>query len=98
MASDPVRICICVHSLLTCYVTEYQTEVFPGEPFEIEAVAVGQRMGIVPSIVRASFTDGEGRLGNGEDVQSVGKQCTTLKFTAYTSKEKSKELSTRLCL
>ncbi len=94
VTSDPIRICICFHSPPVCNVTEYQTEVFPGESFEIEAVAVGQRMGIVPSIVRASFTDGEGRLGNAEDVQTVGKQCTTLKFTAYMSKKKkSIELS-----
>ena len=45
-------------------------------------------MGIMPSIIRASFAGGEGKLGNGEDVQSVGKQCTTLKFTAYTSEKK----------
>ena len=62
VTSDPIRICICIHSLPMCNVTEYRTEVFPGESFEIEAVAVGQRMGIVPSIVRASFADGEGRL------------------------------------
>ena len=91
VTSDPIRICICIHSLPMCNVTEYRTEVFPGESFEIEAVAVGQRMGIVPSIVRASFADGEGRLGTEEDVQTVGKQCTALKFTAYT--KKSLELS-----
>ena len=94
VTSDPIRVCICIHSLPMCNVTEYQTEIFPGESFEIEAVAVGQRMGIVPSVVSASFADGEGRLGTGEDVQTVGKQCTALKFTVYTSKKKkSLELS-----
>ena len=32
-------------------------EVFPGQTFEIEVVAVGQRFGVVPAIVRASFVN-----------------------------------------
>ena len=96
VTSDPIRVCICIQSFPVCNITEYQVEVFPGQSFEIEAVAVGQRMGIVPSIVTVSFTDGEGRLGDGEDVQSAGKECTTLKFTVYTSKKKkSLELSVK---
>ena len=61
-------------------------KVFPGQTFEIEAVAVGQRMGIVPSIVFAQFNDEEGQLRQGQDVQNVGRKCTVLYFTIHSSK------------
>ena len=77
VTSNPIRICICFNSIPLCNVTEYKVnKLFPGQTFEIEAVAVGQRMGTVPSIVLAQFNDKEGSLGNGQDVQSVGKECT----------------------
>lgn len=63
--------------------------VFPGQKFEIEAVAVGQRYGIVPSIVTAELLDtssGKSRLGQGKDVQSMGRQCTILDYTVHSNK------------
>jgi hypothetical protein len=53
----------------------------PGQIFEIEAVAVGQMFGVVPSYVQAEFVGG----GNGEfeqinRVQSTKQQCTKLAF------------------
>ena len=87
VTSNPIRICICFDSIPLCNVTEYKVnKLFPGQTFEIEAVAVGQRMGIVPSIVLAQFSDEEGSLEEGQDVQSVGRECTKLHFTVFTSK------------
>ena len=42
-ASDPTRVCLCTNSMLNKNETEKHVEVFPGQTFEIEAVAVGQR-------------------------------------------------------
>ena len=52
--------------------------IFPGQAFEIEAVAVGQRMGFVLSIVLAQFVDQEGSLEEGQNVQlqSLGRQLS----------------------
>ena len=87
VTSNPIRICICFDSIPLCNVTEYKVnKLFPGQTCEIEAVAVGQRMGIVPSIVLAQFSDEEGSLEEGQDVQSVGRECTKLHFTVFTSK------------
>ena len=88
ITSSPIRICMCHNSIPLCNLTEYKKEnkLFPRQKFEIEAVAVGQRMGIVPSIVLAQFSDEEGKLGEGQDVQSVGRQCTKLHFTVFTLK------------
>ena len=40
----------------------------------------------MPSIVLAQFSDEEGRLGEGQDVQSIGRQCTKLHFMVFTLK------------
>ena len=73
VASDPVRICICINLVPLCNVTKYENviEVFPGEVFKLNVVAVGQRMGIVPAAVIAEISDGGGSLAKGQDVQSV---------------------------
>ena len=84
ITSNPTRICMCSNSIPgpVCNITEHTLELFPGQTFEIEAVAVGQRMGIVPSIVESTIE--EGSLETGQDVQSVGRRCTTLQFTVST--------------
>ena len=86
VASDPTRICMCIDSVPDCSINEHKVELFPGQTFEVEAVAVGQRKGVVPSTVLAQFSDEEGHLGNGQDVQSVGRECTNLQFTVYSLK------------
>ena len=76
--------------------TEHHIKAFPGQKFEIEAVAVGQRMGLVPSSVLAQFveSDEEGSLGEGQSVQSVNDKCSNLYFTVFSEKkEKSFQLT-----
>ena len=77
---------MCSKYILLYNITEHQVNVFPGETFDIEAVAVGQRMGIVPSTVNILESPDEGSLSTGQDVQSVGRQCTILYFTVNTLK------------
>ena len=84
VTSNPTRICMCFKSIPLCDTTEHQVYAFPGQTFEIEAVAVGQRMGIVPTTVNVLETPNEGSLSAGQDVQSVGRQCTILQFTVNT--------------
>ena len=87
IASNPTRICMCENFYPKCSEIKLEMGLFPGESFKIEAVAVGQRMGVVPSIVIAEFGDNEGNLGEGQNVQRVGKLCTSLQFTVYSAKE-----------
>ena len=84
VTSNPTRICMCSNSIPLCNITEHQLNVFPGQTFHIEAVAVGQRMGIVPSTVNILESPNEGSLSAGQDVQSVGRNCTTVQFTLNT--------------
>ena len=86
VSSNPIRICICSHSSPEC-ATQIEVDIFPGQTFQIKAVAVGQRFGIVPSIVAAQLLDSEGKLKQGQDVQSVGRECTMLHYTVYSNKK-----------
>jgi hypothetical protein len=95
IASDPIRICICKSAFPMCNQTDFPIKAFPGQTFQLEVVAVGQRMGIVPSVVTAEFSDGEGRLGEGQTIQGAGRECTALKFSTFSIK-KSKTLNLRV--
>ena len=82
VASNPTRVCLCINSVPNCNITEHQIAVYPGEMFEAEAVAVGQRFGVVPSIIIADLRE-KRILHKGQDVQSVGKECTTLEYKVH---------------
>jgi predicted outer membrane repeat protein len=95
IASDPIRICTCKSAFPICNHTDYPIKAYSGQMFQIEVVAVGQRMGIVPSVVTAEFSDGEGRLGEGQSIQGAGRECTALKFAIFSIK-KSKTLNLKV--
>ena len=72
---------MCTNSTLNKHVAEAHIAVFPGQTFEIEAVAVGQRFGMIPASVRAE-SDVIDQL---QKVQDTENQCTKLKFTVRSS-------------
>ena len=87
VSSNPVRICMCTnHSFPQCKI-EKQFNIFPGQMFKIEAAAVGQRYGIVSPIVTAELLDSDGCLEQGQEVQSVGRECTILYYTVYSNRK-----------
>ena len=55
IASNPMRVCLCIDSRPECGVTRYNISVYPGTTIRIPAVAVGQRFGTVPSTVNSEF-------------------------------------------
>ena len=86
VTSNPLRICTCTNSTPDC-VIETEFDIFPGQMFQIKAAAVGQRYGIVPNIVTAQLLDSDGNLEQGQDVQSVGGECTMLYYTVYSNQD-----------
>ena len=58
VSSNPTRVCICTNDLPDCNITQYCNNVtaYPGETFQLPAVAVGQRFGTVPYPVESKFT------------------------------------------
>ena len=87
VASNPTRICMCVNSSQACNITEYTEYVYPGQMFAIEAVAIGQRFGIVPSLVTVITGNGDRILDVGQYTQSIGRQCRALYFTVSTARK-----------
>lgn len=60
---------MCVESVPICNIIESQMQAFPGQQFEFEAVAVGQRMGIVSAIVIIEISDSKSSLDKGQNIQ-----------------------------
>ena len=83
VASNPTRVCICRNSTINKYETETHIQVFPGQTFELEVIAVGQRFGIVPTTVRAEM--GSNLIDSIQKLQDTDKECTNLKYTIRSS-------------
>ena len=83
VSSTPTRVCICTNSTVDRHRNETRIEVFPGQTFEIEVVAVGQRFGVVPATVRVSKFDIVDPL---QRLQEIENHCTKLHFTVRSSR------------
>ena len=84
ISSNPVRICLCFNSTPNCNITNHTVWMFPGQALQLEAVAVGQQYGVVPTTVLAEFQNLsliKGSFAKGQNVQSTGKYCTPLEYT-----------------
>ena len=81
VSSTPSRVCVCINSTVDKHSTETQIEIFPGQTFEIEVVAVGQRFGVVPAIVRAEGEFYKVDLHKLQELQRTEDHCTKLNFT-----------------
>ena len=68
-------------SILDCSITEYTITAYPGETLTITAVAVGQRFGTIPFIVKSNFVRDTGRLLELQYAQLVNVNCTELTYT-----------------
>ena len=81
IGSNPTRVCMCTNSTQIKDKAEAHIAVIPGQTFEFEAVAVGQRFGMIPASVRAE-SDVIDQL---QKLQDTENQCTKLKFTVRSS-------------
>ena len=91
VSSNPVRVCMCSNSTPNCNITTYTTTLYPGQSLQLEAVAVGQRYGTLPSTVLADYTNSLTSLGSfarGQNIQAVGRYCTPLQYTVMSSNAK----------
>ena len=55
VSSNPTRVSLCNNDIPDCNITQYNITAYPGETFQIPAVAVGQRFGTVPYPVESRF-------------------------------------------
>ena len=87
VASNPVRVCMCVSSEPDCNITKHQVEMYPGTALKIDVVAVGISYGTVPSIVHAKFESTRNNQGTtlkeGQNIQLGYRYCSTLEYTIF---------------
>ena len=82
ISSNPTRVCLCTNmSIPDCSITEYTITAYPGETLTIPAVAVGQRFGTIPFIVKSNIVRDTGRLPELQYAQLVNANCTELTYT-----------------
>ena len=87
--SNPTRVCVCINDTPDCSITQYNVTAYPGETFQIPAVAVGQMLGTVPFTVKSKFTavnfKSRSQLKPLQKTQSVRRTCTSLTYTIISS-------------
>ena len=79
VSSQPSRVCTCTYSIPNTQ-SETEVEVFPGQTFELQAAAVGQRFGVTPAVVKAE-TENKTIIDDLERLQDVKTGCSPLKYT-----------------
>ena len=94
ISSDPTQVLICTNSKPNRSVHSIDMEMYPGQTLEVEAVSVGQRLGVAPAIVRAESAKLNGDFDLIDDIQKlqdVGMKCTALRYTFH-SPNKNEQL------
>ena len=83
--SNPTRVCLCTNNLPDCNITQYNVTAYPGETFQIPAVAVGQRFGTIPFTVHTRVTSisliDQPQIKSLQEAQKVKGTCTNLMYT-----------------
>ena len=91
ISSTPIIVCICINSTPNCANTSVSISAYPGQTFYISAVAVGQRLGIVPTIIRSVIVPTESTIPSTLETlqysQNVGRICTQLSYTVRSSRK-----------
>ena len=89
VSSDPIRVCFCNNATIDYAFSQIiQREAFPGQMFEVEAVAVGQQNGTTPGIIVSTITSNT--TAQFEEVQKVQEghvMCTQLQYSISPQRE-----------
>ena len=81
VSSDPTRVCLCRQdNEPNCSVSHVSIEVFSGEQFGFSLVGVGQRMGIVPTVILAHSDP-----PSNQSIQTAGGTCSMVYYTLSTA-------------
>ena len=98
VSSNPTRVCVCREDLPDCSIIHYNVTAYPGETFQISAVAVGQMNGTVPFIVQSRFatvnSSSPPQMKPLQKTQSVRKACTNLTYTIMSNNQNEEMILT----
>ena len=88
ISSDPYQVCPCSNGQPDCSTYSISITVYPGETFLVPVVAVGQRNGTVPAVVKSSLEDEQSMFDSLQRAQSANNTCTALQYTIYSKSSK----------
>jgi len=83
--SDPLHVCFCNNGTRDCNIHTTEVLKFPGEMFQIAAVAVGQMQGTVPGVVVANPSETSEVISDPQVSQWVKSNCTLLNYTVFSN-------------
>ena len=81
ISSAPFGICPCEHKHPDCTTPSTTNTVYPGETFQVSVAAVGQRHGMISSLLSTRASNGH--LVSKQYIQFVYNTCTTLNYTVF---------------
>ena len=91
ITSGPVQVCFCNNSQPDCGYQLPPIQVKKGELFTVPLVAVDHAKQVISATIFSSLKRNESGIGEGQLMQSTGKNCTDLTYNVY-SKHDSEEL------
>jgi len=89
ISSDPFGVFLCNESgYFNCSIKNCTVprNVYPGEAFNISAVAVGQRRGVAPAPILATVISGPNQSLS-EPIESANQRCTILTYMLYSNNQ-----------
>ena len=88
ISSQPVRVCFCNSKRKPdCSYLLPTITVKKGEAFNVSVVAVDQVNNIVDANIITTISSSDGGIGEGQQTQSVGRNCTDLTYNVYSPHE-----------
>ena len=84
ISSHPVRVCFCnVEYVPNCSYQLPTITVNKGDAFNVSVVAVDQVNNTVDANITTSISSSDGGFGEGQQTQSVGRNCTDLTYNVF---------------
>ena len=82
ISSDPFHVCPCESNHTHCNQSVISGTVYPGETYMISVVALGQRDGTVPAVIKTTTNPNSNLLGFQYN-QQANNTCTILSYTVF---------------
>ena len=82
-ASLPIRICFCRDGQPDCNYQPVTVQVNRGKFFSVEFIAYDQVHHAVNASIQTSLNSSAGGLGEGQEIQTIDKACTELKYNLF---------------
>ena len=88
VSSDPLQVCICTNDGLQCGYNHFGEliQTVRGKEFSLQAVVVGQSLGVIPSVVRISLQNGV-QVSADQQIQFTGKTCTNVSYCLFAERD-----------